>query len=338
MNRVAVIIVNYNAGEMLRGCLEALSRQTVQPARILVIDNGSVDRSVESCEHDFPQVEFHRMNANLGFARANNIAATLVADCEWLALINPDAFAGLRWIELLLDAARRYPDADAFASCMVNAEAPTVIDGAGDCYRSDGIAWPRLQGETVGRIPQDEAEVFAACGGAGLYRRKTFIDAGGFNERYFCYHEDVDLGFRMRLLGYRCRFVPRAAVRHMGSAIAGKGSDFSVYHAHRNMVWTYVRNMPGAYFWLHLPAHVMTNLVVIGLFVIRGRGRLILRAKWHALRALPAVWRERRVIQQSRRVSADVVMRAIQRGNPLSSLVRKLARRIKQRMSGREAY
>lgn len=328
-NRVAVIIVNYNAGDMLRRCLAALAAQTARPHRVLVMDNGSHDSSVAECESSFPWVEFHRLNANVGFARANNLAVELVPECEWLALLNPDAFADEHWLQSLLGAANRHSNIDVFASCMLSVNAD-VIDGVGDCYRTDGVAWPKFQGEPIALIPKTEREVFAACAGAGLYRRRVFIEAGGFNEKYFCYHEDVDLGFRLRLLGYRCRFVPQAKVRHVGSAIAGKGSDFSTYHAHRNMVWTYVRNMPGGYFWIHLPAHIAANFTTVGLFIAKGRGRIILRAKYHALVALPRIWRERREIQRLRRVNGRTAMGSMERGNLFTSLVRRAILRLRR--------
>lgn len=326
MSRVAVIVVNYNAGMMLRDCLSALDRQTVRPARVLVMDNGSGDGSIDECRPLFPWVEFHLLNANLGFARANNLAIELVSDCEWVALLNPDAFAEPSWIEAFRRRVLQYPDTDAFASCMVSANEAGVVDGAGDAYRVDGLAWPRFKGAGVARLSDDPEEVFSPSAGAGFYRRSAVVGAGGFCERYFCYYEDVDLGFRLRLRGSRCQFLPDAVVHHVGSAVAGKGSDFSVYHAHRNFVWTYFRNMPGLYAWFYLPAHLAANVASVGLFIRKGQGRTIIRAKWDALRGLPQTLRERRRIQAERAVPPESVIGAMQRGNLLGSVYR-LARR-----------
>lgn len=315
MIRVAVIVVNYNAGAMLRECLAALERQTLAPARVLVVDNGSSDGSVEACRSSFPSVEFLPLGYNAGFARANNIAIDLVPDCEWVALLNPDAFAEPGWIEAFARESAQYPEVDAFASCMLRAADPGVLDGAGDAYRVDGLAWPRRQGGRAADLPSASEEVFAPSAGAAFYRRAAFVEAGGFCERFFCYYEDVDLGFRLRLLGRRCRFLPDAVVRHVGSALTGKGSAFSVYHAHRNFVWTYARNMPGYYAWLYLPAHLAANLASVVVFVKKGQGAVILRAKWHALRGLAQTLRERRRIQLSRKVAPDAILGAMERGN-----------------------
>lgn len=327
VERVAVIIVNYNAGDMLRRCLASLAAQSVRPYRVLVMDNGSHDRSVDDCETAFPWVEFHRLNANLGFARANNLAVDRVSDCEWLALLNPDAFPEPSWLESMLRAARRFPDTDTFASCMLADQPRGMVDGAGDAYRVDGLAWSRYQGEPATRLPVVVEEVFAPSAGAGFYRRRVFVETGGFCERYFCYYEDVDLGFRLRLRGVRCRFLPDAVVYHVGSALTGKGSEFSIYHAHRNFVWTYLRNMPSPYVWWFLPAHLLANLVSIVVFALKGRGWTILRAKRDALRGLRRTWRERREIQRGNRVAAPAVVQLMERGNALRSIVRMAFRR-----------
>lgn len=315
MTRLAVIVVNYNAGAMLRDCLAALARQTIAPARVLVMDNGSSDGSAEACRSHFPSVEFHAMGYNAGFAKANNVAVDLASDCEWVALLNPDAFAEPAWIEAFERATAHFPGTDMFASCMLWASDPTIIDGAGDAYRVDGLAWPRSQGGRAADLPRSPREVFAPSAGAAFYRRKAFVDAGGFCERYFCYYEDVDLGFRLRLYGHDCRFLPDAVVLHVGSALTGKGSAFSVYHAHRNFVWTYVRNMPGRLFWLYLPAHLAANLASVLLFVRKGQSRVILRAKWHALRGLPRALCERWQIQRQRQVTPSDLLHVLERGN-----------------------
>jgi GT2 family glycosyltransferase len=134
-----------------------------------------------------------------------------------------------------------------------------------------------------------------------LYRRQALVDIGGFDEAFFCYVEDVDLGFRLRLAGHKAMYVPEAVVRHVGSATTGgQGSDFSVYHGHRNLVWTFVKNMPGVLFWLLLPLHLLLNLVTIGMYIARGQGGMIFRAKKDAVKGLPQVWSKRKQIQASR--------------------------------------
>ncbi len=309
--RIGVIIVNYNSGALLRKCLEHVSRQTVSPSRVLVLDNASHDGSLVGVEGILPSLQVVRMDHNVGFAKDNNIAADMLADCDWIALLNPDAFPEKKWLQTLMRATVQYPAHDSFASKMLSEQDATIIDGAGDSYKVDGRVWPRFQGMPADVYGLKEEEVFSPCGGAALIRRRVFLDLGGFDVNYFCYHEDVDFGFRMRLRGCRCMYIPNAIVRHVGSASSGKGSDFSVYYAHRNMVWTYVKNMPGRYFWYYLPFHVFVNFASIVLFVMRGRGKVILKAKTDALKSLPVMLSQRRNVQLCRCVNAADIIRAM---------------------------
>lgn len=146
-------------------------------------------------------------------------------------------------------------------------------------------------------------------GGAALYRRQAFIDCGGFDERFFCYVEDVDLGFRLRLAGYGCRYVPTAIVHHIGSALTGRRSDFAVYYGHRNLVFNFVKNMPWPLFWGLLPLHVLLNVLSLAVAFVLGRADPVWRAKRDALRALPAVWLARRCVQTTRRASSLAILR-----------------------------
>jgi GT2 family glycosyltransferase len=136
---------------------------------------------------------------------------------------------------------------------------------------------------------------------------------GGFDEDFFSYYEDVDLGFRLRLYGYRCLYVPEATVKHVGSTTFGVKSDFVFYHTHRNLVWTFIKNMPARLFWRSLPTHIVANLVYVLYYTLTGRGRVLWRAKWDALRGLPSVLKKRKEIQKNRIVSDKELLSAMER-------------------------
>lgn len=256
--------------------------------------------------------EFLRLSTNSGFAAANNLAVNMLDDCECVALVNPDAFLASDWLEKMLTAASDSPHAASFACLLLQADAPRLQDGAGDVYHCSGLAWRAGHGQPAESAPRAACEVFSPCAAAALYRRQVLIDVNGFDEQFFCYMEDVDLGFRMRLLGWSCMYVPEAKALHVGSAsTGGQHSSFAVYHGHRNLVWCYVKNMPSSLFWCCLPLHLMLNLAAIALFTWRGKSKEILRAKRDALKGMPEVWRKRRLIQSRRRVSVAVVWRAI---------------------------
>jgi len=136
--------------------------------------------------------------------------------------------------------------------------------------------------------------------------------------------EDVDLGFRLRLVGYRCLYVPQSVVYHVGSGTTGgQHSDFAMYHGHRNLVWTFVKNMPGILFWMLLPLHVSLNLASIIWFALRGRGGVIWRAKRDALLGLPKMWRKRQYIQKTRVASIGEVWRQLDKRMITTKLGRK---------------
>jgi GT2 family glycosyltransferase len=188
---------------------------------------------------------------------------------------------------------------------------PERLDGAGDSYHVSGRAWRNGHGASTTAWPAQNCEVFAACAAAALYRREAFEEAGGFDEQYFCYFEDVDLGFRLRLLGYRCLYVHDAVVRHVSSGVSGYRSDFAVYHGERNAVWTFFKDMPASLLWLYLPQHVALNIAALAYYPWRRQGRVALRAKFDALRGLRDAWRRRRHVQRGRRVDAWTLRRAM---------------------------
>jgi GT2 family glycosyltransferase len=323
-DKVSVIIVNWNGVRFLERCLTALMAQTVKPHEIILVDNASSDESVEIARR-FPAVQLMLLDQNTGFARGNNLAIEAAsAESEWIALINPDAFAEPRWLETLLVAVESNPGFDVFGSKLVNAVDPRVLDGAGDAYHLSGLVWRMGHGTPVPTSAENEHEVFSPCAAAALYRSSALRKIGGFDEDYFCYVEDVDLGFRLRLAGYRCLYVLQSVAHHVGSGTTGgQHSDFAMYHGHRNLVWTFVKDMPGFLFWLLLPLHVSLNLVSIIWFVLRGRGGVILRAKRDALLGLPKMWRKRQYIQKTRVASIGEVWRQLDKRMITTKLGRK---------------
>lgn len=299
---VAVIIVNYNSGALLAECLRHLELQTIQPESVLVVDNASFDESADSLQ-GFLDVIVLKMKSNLGFAAGNN-RALAKCDTEFVALLNPDAFPEPDWLEQLLNAAKTNPSVAMFGSRQLCHENPEILDGIGDIYHMSGLVWRQRHGKRQQATDLASREVFSPCAAAALYRRQALMDAGGFDEDYFCYVEDVDLGFRLRLAGHKAMYVPDAIVRHVGSATSGgQHSNFSVYHGHRNLVWTYVKNMPGILFWLLLPLHLALNILTVIWFTIRGKGKVVLWAKLDAIKGLPKAWVKRTQIQAARRAT-----------------------------------
>ena len=314
MSRLALIIVNWNSWDVLSRSLEKLQAQTHRDFSVVVVDNASEAPAPDGLLSRYPYVTLIENRSNLGFAAANNQAIGLLADAEWIALLNPDAFPEPDWLERLMEAVRENPGCAMFASRQLTEGDDALLDGDGDACHVSGLVWREGYGRRVDMADDEPREVFSPCAAAALYRRDALVSAGGFDEDFFCYVEDVDLGFRLRLTGHRCLLVPRAMVHHMGSATTGgRRSDFSVYHGHRNIVWNFVKNMPGILFWTCLPLHVAVNAAAVGVYVLRGQGRVILKAKRDALAGLPKMWRKRDAIQKNRKATVAEIWRVLDR-------------------------
>ena len=265
---ITVVVVNYNGSDYLRGCLASLARQTFQNFETVVVDNASTDGSLDRIVEKPERLTILRQEANLGFAGANNVGAR-AGTGKWLALLNPDAEADPHWLEEMMRAAAERPTHRMIASLQISLHNPEKLDGAGDCYLACGYAWRGGFGHPTKEAPP-AGECFAPCGAAALYPRDRFLEAGGFDERYFCYHEDVDIAFRLRLMGERCQFAPTARVRHAGSAITGRTSRFAVFHGVRNGVWTWVKNMPGGWLLLGSPIWLLGAVALVLRGLVRG--------------------------------------------------------------------
>jgi len=310
--RVCVVIVNWNSWQLLEQCLQALMLQTWQDFKVVVFDNASVRVAPEGFRERHAGIEFIWSDRNLGFAAANNVAIYDVKDVEWLALLNPDAIPEPDWLAQLMEATHQHPDYAAFGSRQLIAGSEHLLDGDGDSYHISGLVWREGHDTLVASAKNDVREVFSPCAAAAMYRRDVLVAVGGFDADFFCYLEDVDLGLRLRLAGHRCLLVPGAVVRHVGSATTGgQQSDFAVYHGHRNLVWCYLKNMPGILLWLSLPLHIAMNLATICVFMMRGQGLIILKAKRDALLGLPKMWRKRKEIQSKRVVAVGRIWRLL---------------------------
>jgi len=270
---VQVIVVAYNSAAHLQRCIDALEAQSFTDFEAVVWDNGSADGAVERLCIG-PRLRTVLQAENLGFAAANNRAAAL-SRSRYIALLNPDAFAEPDWLARLVAAAETF-GAEAVASLQLDDADPGLLDGAGDCMSIAGIPWRGGYGQPRSTAPTAPCEVFSACGAAALYRRDAFEALGGFEERFFCYCEDVDLGFRLRLAGGRCLLEPRAVVRHVGGASSGgEGSAFAEFHGARNRLWTFLRNMPPWLMPIALPTHILT----VGYVLARSPHLLRIRLK-----------------------------------------------------------
>ena len=303
-----IVIVNFNAGDNLRRCMAALVAQTKTDFEVRIVDNASTDGSLRYVPADDRFLVIHS-GKNVGFAAGCNLGAR---DCAapFVVFLNPDAFPEPNWLKALIGAAESHPDAAMFGSLQISAVDSNILDGAGDCYSCFGVPWRGGYGQPVKPLP-DYAEAFSPCGAAALYRTEWFARLGGFDEKFFCYIEDIDLAFRVRLLGGRCMQVNSAIVRHVSGATSGTESDFTMYHSARNRFWTIIKNAPGWLLCIVAPLHIAFSAYLLFRFGRSSTASAIRKGLLAGFAGLPGVWSERRKIQAARMASIGDIARAI---------------------------
>ena len=323
---ISVIIVTQNSLLHLPRFFKTLSEQSRQSFEVALVDNGSTDQTISSLKMQpfTHRLTVHQFSSNLGFATANNIGARM-AKGKWLALLNADAFPEPDWLEKLVQAAEENPEYSFFSSRQIQANNPKLMDGAGDAYHISGLAWRNGYNHKVSDYGHEQKEVFSACAAAALISRDLFLEMGGFDEDFFSYFEDVDLGFRLRLMGKKCLYVPDAVVHHVGSASTGKRSDFSVYYGYRNMIWTFFKNMPSPLIWFLLPVHITTLLFFVFYLSLRGQGKVILRAVFDAIKGMPKVLEKRKEIQSNIKIKPFDLLKVMSIGlfEPYTEFIRR---------------
>jgi GT2 family glycosyltransferase len=267
---VSVIIPNYNGLRLLQVCLGALEAQSYPASctEILLVDDASTDGSVGYVREHYPRVQVVVLERNRGLAAACNTGAA-VARGDLLVMLNNDTEAEPGWLAALAAAATQHPRAGAVARKMLLYDRRDTLHNAGDAMGADGIprnrgVWQRDEGQY-----DREIEVFGGCGGGVAYRREAWQAAGGFDERLFMYLEDVDLAWRLRLLGWGAVFAPEARLYHHLSATGG--GALASYYTGRNTIWVIAKDMPAPLIRRHL-------------------GR-ILRGQWRVTRDALRAWR-----------------------------------------------
>lgn len=311
---VTIVIVNYNSGAWLKRTLRRVAVQTFRRFQVVVVDNASSDGSERACDR-YPEVKLVSLPENSGFAAANNRAVGH-ATTDWIVFLNPDAVPHRRWLEQLLSHAEQQPQYRIFGCQQISARHPSLLDGVGDDVAAFGVSWRRGHLSARPRTLRGRA-TFSVCGAVLLIRRHDFIALGGFDERFFCYVEDVDLCYRANLRGMHCWQVNEARVFHASSTSPLRRSNpVAIYYGYRNLLWMYMKNSPFAL----LPAAVLGYCL---LTVVKAIAANSSEARSAYLRALRDGWTgvgdvlvARRDIQSSRTCTTlDIASRLI--WNPL---------------------
>jgi GT2 family glycosyltransferase len=325
------VIPNWNGERFLKVCLGSLREQPFKGFETILVDNASSDGSLQLVGRDFPEVRVISMRENRGFSAAVN-AGIEASEANYVALLNNDTEVDPGWLQALLRAADKHPEAGLFASKLVDFYDRRVLDGAGDALRLSGLPYRLGHGERDRGQFDAPGYVFSACGAAAMYRREMLDEIGLFDEDFVSYCEDGDLSFRAQLAGYRCFYVPDAVVYHMGSvSTGGKRSATATRLGTRNSLSLLVKNLPFSVVPYLLPFFVPGQVARLLTAAATGTLGAHLEGLAGAWQHLPLMLKKRREIQGKKKAS-DARIRGLLRESSRAATA-SIARRLRDQAS-----
>ncbi len=272
MQEISIIIPNYNGMAFLEGVLGSLECQTNEDFDVILVDNGSTDGSGAFVAANYPWVRMIQLPENFGFCKAVN-EGIRVSRSPYVLLLNNDTEVETDFVAEMLAAITRHKNAFSCSAKMVQYHDRDRLDDAGNYYCALGWSFARGKGRDIHTFDREE-RVFAACGGAAIYRKKIFEEIGYFDEEHFAYLEDVDIGYRARIYGYENWYAPKAVVYHVGSGTSGsRYNQFKTRYSSRNNVYLIYKNMPFLQIILNLPFLAAGFCVKLLFFAVKGMGR-----------------------------------------------------------------
>lgn len=271
MDKVAVVIPNYNGYRYLETCFAALAKQTFTEFTTYFVDNGSQDESCAFLREHYPETKIIQLDDNYGFSRAVNEGIRQSKE-PYVILLNNDTEVFQDFVERLYEGICKRKNAFACSAKLISYQERDKIDDAGNYYNMLGWAFARGKGKPVSEFETSD-RIFAACAGAAIYRREFLEKTGLFDEEHFAYLEDTDIGYRARLLGYENWYEPSAKVYHVGSGTSGSRYNlFKIRYSSRNNIYLIYKNMPLLQLILNLPFLLAGFLMKQLFFMKKGFG------------------------------------------------------------------
>ncbi|WP_054742710.1 glycosyltransferase family 2 protein [Cellulosilyticum ruminicola] len=268
---ITIVIPNYNGNNYLKQCIDSIYTQTYNDYELIIIDNASTDGSYEWVKQ-YNDINYKRLDRNYGFSRAVNEGIKL-AKGEYVLLLNNDTKLCQNFLEEMLKVIEGNPRIFGVSSKMIQYHKKSLIDDAGDEYTVIGWPYKRGDGRSINEFKKEE-NIFSACAGAALYRKRIFDQIGYFDEKFFAYMEDIDISYRANIYGYKNVYAPRAQVYHIGSATSGGiYSEFKLNISARNSIYVPYKNMPLLQLIINLPCLVAGMLVKQRVFARKGYGQ-----------------------------------------------------------------
>lgn len=313
--KVVVVIPNWNGDDFIAKCLQSLELQSLKPD-ILVVDNGSTDKSVEIIKKGFRSVKLLEFQDNAGFAGGVNRGIKPSLDnYDYIALFNNDAVADKNWLEYLVEAGDNHKDVGIITGKFMRQD-KKHLDSTGDFYTMWGMPFPRGRNQVDNGQFDKPEYVFGATGGASLYRTKTLKSIGVFDEDFFAYFEDVDISLRAQLAGWKVYYQPKAIAYHYVGGTSGKLGDFARYHSIKNYYLVLKKNLPWQLLLVYSPFIVLQSIRLLITSLIKSRNLVYFRALGKVIKLTPSTYRKRKQIQKNRAISVGEVNKLISKQFP----------------------
>ncbi|MBN2281388.1 MAG: glycosyltransferase [Candidatus Marinimicrobia bacterium] len=318
MSKVSVIIPHYNGEEILKDCLESLFQSTRVALEVILVDNGSSDDSVDMVRHLFPDVVVLQQEKNLGFAGGCNVGIKAAAN-EYVLILNNDTTHEKNWIEYLLETLESDQKIAAVQPKLISYQNPGNFDYSGaNGGEMDIFGFPFARGRFFHHIEKDEKqydhldrEIIWASGTAFLARRSLLLEAGLFDATFFAHMEEIDLDWRLRLMGYTLAVDPRARIFHRSGYTLGAESPFKKYLNHRNSLYMLIANYRWTTLLYILPARILLDWMAAIESLVTfdfGRFRAVFKAHFWLLFHLPMIKEKRKKTSGLRKVSDRAIM------------------------------
>ena len=233
LSKVSVIIVNYNGKKLLEKCLESLFKVNYNNFEVIIVDNNSTDNSIDFLTNNYPSVIIIKLDSNKGFAEPNNIAAKIAkGDC--LLFLNNDTIVTPNFISEMIEVIKSNKKIAICQSLLLKSD--NSIDSSGDFIDELGVCFNSKSTTT------EIKEIFSARGASMLIEKKIFDLVGGFDEKFFATFEDVDLGWRSWILGYKSVLVPKSIVYHVGGQTVNTFKNKIAFHGFKNQLTMKITN------------------------------------------------------------------------------------------------
>jgi hypothetical protein len=314
---ISVIILNWNGKRFLEECIDSVKGQTFRDFETILVDNGSTDGSAEFAEERYGEfIRIIRNRKNLGYTGGNNVGIRS-ARGEFIVLLNNDTWVHPNWLEELVRGVGSDHRVGMWAPKIYSYFKKNQIEAVGELIYWDGLNRARGQYEQDRGQYEEIEEVFFPCGNSGMYRKILFDEIGLFDEDFFAYGDDTDIGIRARMAGWKCLYVPKAILYHKGSGSTGQYSPFKAFYVERNRFWITVKYFP-------LPLLFLSVFFTFYRFILQAYGALshkgaagkfteiyspyclvgiLLKAYGSGFRYLPRMWRKRKMLKPLKKVT-----------------------------------